>query len=260
MKPESKTSYSIQVLQRTLKILDGFLEFQKPLSLEEISQFAGLPKSTAFRIIANLVKANYLTEQDNGYWLGLKMLRFGAAVEGSLDLKQRALPYLLELRDLYNETVHFAVLENNSRVVYLDKLSSQQAVAVMASRIGNSAPVYCTGVGKALAAFLPEAQRSYVVESQQFQQFTANTITTKAAFVEELKITRLRGYAIDDEEHEKGVRCIAAPIFNHLKEVTAAISISVPAERMPTPIVDSAMSKKVMLIAAQISTELGYLP
>ena len=123
----SQRDYSIQALQRGMKVLDALLESRTPLSLEQICAYTDLPKSTAFRVTVNLLQGQYLTETEEGYWLGLKMLRFGALVEESLDLTQQARPFLLQLRDQANETIHLAVLDDDLRVVYLEKLPTQQA-------------------------------------------------------------------------------------------------------------------------------------
>ena len=148
--------YSIQALQRGMTILDTILDARCPLSLEDIYKRTGLVKSTAFRVIVNLVNSGYLTQTDQGYWLGLKILRLGVLYQEKLDIEQLALPFLKSLRDKVNETVHLAVLDNNWQVVYVEKLLPNQAIGVMMSHVGITSPIHCTGLGKVLMAFQDE--------------------------------------------------------------------------------------------------------
>lgn len=254
----SSGDYTVQALQRGMKVLDTLLDARIPLKLEKICAFTGLPKSTTFRIIVNLLQGEYLVETDEGYWLGLKLLRLGALVEGRLDLKQQACPLLTELRDQVNETVHLAVLDSELRVIYLEKLATQHAVGLMVSQIGITAPMHCTALGKAMAAFRPEVEILDWIQTNSLKAHTDATITDKAAFLQELREIRSRGYAIDKGEYEASVRCIAAPIRDRTGKVIAAISISAPDTRMPLQLLDSPMAAQVVEVASRISRALGY--
>lgn len=262
MKPRAKQSsqrdYSIQVLQRSMKVLDALLDARAPLSLEQICAYTELPKSTAFRIIVNLLQGQYLVETEKGYWLGLKMLRFGALVEEKLDLMQQARPFLMQLRDQVNETVHLAVLDDDLRVVYVEKLSTQHAVGLMMSRIGITAPMHGTALGKAMAAFRPDTDIHRWVRTHGLKSFTKATIIEEDAFLQELREIRSRGYAVDNGEFEASVRCVAAPIRDRTGKVIAAISISGPDSRIPLPLIGSSMAMQVVKTAQFISQALGY--
>jgi DNA-binding IclR family transcriptional regulator len=263
MKPNTSQSsqrdYSIKVLQRGMKVLEALLEARAPLSLEQICAHTGLPKSTAFRIIVNLLQGHYLVKTEKGYWLGLKMLRFGALVEEKLDLVQQAHPFLLQLRDQVNETIHLAVLDGDLRVVYLEKLSTQHAVGLMMSRVGSTAPMHCTALGKAMAAFRPEDEICHWIRTHGLKPVTETTITDEDAFLHELHEIRFRGYTIDNGEFEVSVRCVAAPIRDRTGTVIAAVSISGPDTRMPVPLIDSSVAMQVVETASHISQALGYL-
>lgn len=262
MKPERKPSasekYAIQALQRGMQVLDTLLDARTPLKLEQICAFTGLPKSTAFRIITNLLRGEYLVETDEGYWLGLKMLRFGALVEERLDLKQQAHLPLMELRDRVNETVHLAVLDRELRVVYLEKLHAQHAVGLMMSRIGITAPMHCTALGRAMAAFRPEDDIREWIRENGLKAYTEATITDEAAFLRELRKIRSRGYAVDRGEYEDSVRCVAAPIRDRTGTVIAAVSISAPDSRMPLELLASPLAAQVVETTSRISQALGY--
>ena len=263
MKPKvgqlPQRDYSIQVLQRGMKVLDALLDARVPLSLEQICAYTGLPKSTAFRIIVNLLQGQYLVETEKGYWLGLKMLRFGALIEEKLDLMQQARPFLMQLRDQVNETIHLAVLDDDLRVVYVEKLSTQHAVGLMMSRIGITSPMHCTALGKAMAAFQPEDEISHWIRTHGLKPFTDTTVTDKDVFLQELREIRSRGYAVDNGEFEASVRCVAAPIRDRTGRVIAAVSISGPDIRMPVPLIGSSMARQVVETASHISQALGYL-
>ncbi len=262
MKPKANQSpqrdYSIQALQRGMKVLDTLLDARVPLSLEQICAYTGLPKSTAFRIIVNLLQGQYLAETEKGYWLGLKMLRFGALVEEKLDLMQQARPLLTQLRDQVNETIHLAVLDDDLRVVYVEKLSTQHAVGLMMSRIGITAPMHCTALGKAMAAFRPEDDIRHWIRTHGLKPVTETTVTDEDAFLQELREIRLRGYAVDNAEFEASVRCVAAPIRDRTGRVVAAVSISSPDTRMPVPLIGGSMATQVVRTAQLISQALGY--
>lgn len=262
MKPKTNQSpqrdYSIQALQRGMKVLDTLLGARAPLNLEQICAYTGLPKSTAFRIIVNLLQGHYLVETEKGYWLGLKMLRFGALVEEKLELVQQARPFLTQLRDQVNETIHLAVLDDDLRVVYLEKLSTQHAVGLMMSRIGITAPMHCTALGRAMAAFRPEDEIYHWIRTHGLKAFTDATIIEKDAFLRELREIRSQGYAVDNGEFEASVRCVATPIRDRTGRVIAAVSISGPDSRIPLPLIGSSMAMQVVKTAQLISKALGY--
>lgn len=252
-----RRSYPIRALQRGLLVLDVLLEARSPLNLEQLCARTGLPKATAFRIVLNLLQGQYLIETEAGYWLGLKLLRFGALVEEKLDLKRQAEPFLRRLLDLSNETVHLAVLDDDLRVTYLEKLVPQRAVGVMMSRIGLTLPMHCTGLGKAMAAFRPEDEIRRHIRAHGLERYTGTTITEEGDFLREMRDTRSRGYAIDNGEHEESVRCIAAPIRDKQGTMIAAISVAGPNTRMPESLVDNTIAAKVVENAGHISRALG---
>jgi len=253
-----KNEYAIQALQRGMQVLDTLLEARAPLNLEQICECAGLSKSTAFRIVVNLLEGQYLTQVEQGYWLGLKLLRLGALVEDKLDLKSVAQPFLARLRDQVNETVHLAVLDDEWRVVYLDKLSSRQSIGIMMSRVGITTPMYCTGLGKAMVAFHSDDKVGQWLSNHSLERYTDATITDAEQLARELGQVRDRGYSTDNGEHEEHVRCIAAPIRNRRGQVVAALSVAGPDTRMPMPLIGSPLAAQVVKTAQAISDALGY--
>lgn len=249
--------YRIQVVQRTIQILDVLLAARGALSLDEISQRTRMPRSTVFRIITNLLEHGYITETSDGYWLGLKMISLGAAVEDRLDLRRQALPHMRALREQSGETVYLAALSGDMQVIYLEKLESVQSVGVVMANVGMVAAPHCTALGKTLAAHQPVEQVRAWLQTAQLPAHTANTITSPDVLLAELETVRQRGYATDDQENEEGIRCIAAPVRNSRGEVIAAISVAGPAQRMPAHLSGSPLAAHTVAAACEISAALG---
>lgn len=245
----------IQSVDRALSILEGFSIKEKELGVTEISRRTGLNKSTCFGLIQTLQNRGYLEQNpENGkYKLGLKVFELGQVFEAGLELRAIAKPYLQELVNQTKETVHL-VLKNKHEAVYVEKVEGPSAISII-SQVGNRVNFHCTGVGKAILAFLPEEEVQDVMK-KEFISFTKNTITDRKVLQRQLKDIKQSGYSIDDEEIEIGLRCIAAPIFNHRKEVIAALSISGPTMRVTEERIPE-LAELAKETAAKISARLG---
>ncbi len=216
-----------------LYVLEALVEAGTPLSLSGLVARTGLPKTTVHRLVSVLVERGWAKMTGRGYGLGFLPLRAAAAFERSLDIRFEAEPYLVELRNTFEETVHLATLDQEFRIVYLDKLVPRfQAVGLMRSRVGATAPAYCTGVGKAMLARLPEPELAGFFAQIALVRYTPSTLTSREALMVDLELVRSRGYALCDQEHEQDVACIAAAIRGRHDEPIAAISLSGPAARM----------------------------
>jgi DNA-binding IclR family transcriptional regulator len=194
--------------------------------------------------------------QDTGrYRLGLRLFELGSKAIDGLDLRARARPYLDQLQIQFGETVFFCVLDDG-QVFYMEKVESQQSVRT-ACTVGSRAPAYCTAVGKAMLAELSEAEVGRIVRRWGLKAVTRNTITSAAALKAELRAIRSRGYAIDDEEKEEGLRCVSAAVRGHSGKLFAAMSVSGPAFRMTKERIPE-VGEGVMRAANEFSSELGY--
>lgn len=227
------------------------------LSLGEISATLGLHKSTVHRLIMVLERHKLVERNsDNGrYRLGLKLFELGTKAVSKLDLRGRARPVLERLVLETSETVHLCILDE-TEVVYLDKVEPARSVR-MASSVGRRNPAYCTAVGKAIMAWLPEAQVETIVRKHGLKAMTANTITSFLELKTELAAIRDRGYAIDNEENEEGVRCVACVVRDFSGGPVAAISVSGPAFRVTREKVKS-IARPVIAAANTLSVELGF--
>ena len=219
--------------------------------------------SGSFLYLLNVIPVIDNTSNNQAVFQGT--LFFGPNIKRSsllgnqLDLRKVAEPILRDLAEITKETVHMVVLDANE-VVYIDKIETRQITGglKMASSVGARNPVHTCAVGKVLAAHLSEEDLDYLIKQKGLPQRTTNTITNPAAFKEHLKIVRSQGYAIDDEENERGIRCLAAPIFGEKGRPVAAISVSGPAFRVTKKVAQETLKKEVMKAAFAISERLGF--
>jgi DNA-binding IclR family transcriptional regulator len=220
--------YRIRVLEKARAILDLLGEDGDEMTVTRIAQRLGMSKATAFRIVNVLEDANYLerSTESQGYRLGFNIYRLGVRVDGNSSLQKAARPLLEELKERCGETVHLVVM-HRGEALYLDKIQGGRALGVI-SRVGMRLPAHCSGVGKVLLAHLPAEEVDAVVSERGLPRFTPATITDREGLKEELERIRRRGYAVDNEEIEPGLKCIAAPVRGAGGRVVAAVSISGP--------------------------------
>jgi DNA-binding IclR family transcriptional regulator len=256
--PKRSSADVLKSLQKVIRALECFSLEEPRLPLSEIARRAGLPLSTAHRILATLRQAG-LVEQEGErdlYRLGLKLLELGSVVLANMEVHREALPFIEELVRETGETVHLGVFDG-TQVVSIEKMDSPHGLASNIT-IGKGAPAYCTGVGKALLAFQPEAVVDHVCRLG-LVAYTPQTITDPAKLRKELAQVRTQGYAVDNTEHQPDVRCVAAPIRNYTGNVIASLSVSGPATRIPKERIP-ALAARVREVARQLSLRLGYSP
>ena len=253
----ARSPYQVQVLDRALAILD-LLSFEGPdLSLGEVSDKLELHKSTVHRLIMVLERHKLIERNSlNGrYRLGLKLFELGTRAVSRLDLRERARPVLERLVLETSETVHLGILDD-TEVLYLDKVEPARSVR-MSSSVGRRNPAYCTAMGKSILAYLTEAKVEAIVRKHGLKAMTANTITSLLELKAELAGIRERGYAVDNEEIEEGVRCVGCVVRDFSGGPVAAISVSAPAFRISREKAKN-LSRPVIAAANTLSAELGY--
>ncbi|SDF14997.1 IclR family transcriptional regulator [Sporolituus thermophilus] len=257
MPVETNHGRQIQSVARAVQILEYLATAGNQDSLSNISRAIGLSKSTTYSLISTLEQLGYVQQdQSTGrYSLGMKLFELGQVVHSSMDIRRLAMPHLRELVAKYGETAHLAVL-SKGEVVYIDKVDSLHSIRI-ASQIGGRNPAHCTGVGKVLLAWLSDTELEKVMAGRVLHKFTPNTITDYAQLKRHLQEIRLRGYALDEEEFEIGLTCVAAPIKNHRQAVIAAISFSGPTSRMNNENL-SMIIRDVTETAKIISMEFGF--
>ena len=256
MEPLKKSKNLLSSLNDALNILEVVAYDARPFGISEISRMTGYPKSKVHRVFSTLARRGYVRKDSNTgrYQLTLRFLEIGGVAVNQLEIKQVARPYLEKLRDLSGEAAHLAVMDEEG-VFYIDKIESAQSIR-MYSYIGGRAPIHCTAVGKVLLAHQP-AEKIQRVFLRERKQYTSHTILDKAKLAEEFKKIRRHGFALDNEELEIGLFCVAAPIRNYSGSVIAAVSISGPGVRLTRSKIKE-LIPLVIKTGAELSADLGY--
>jgi DNA-binding IclR family transcriptional regulator len=254
--PTRSDPNAVKSVHKTVAVLNCFSRIDRLQSVADIARKTGLPKTTAHRILATLREVGFVEQEGERqqYRLGLRLLELGSIVLASMDLPREAAPFVDRLIQLSGEGCHLCVFDG-SQAVTIDHREPEGRGATWITTI-SAAPAHCTGVGKAALAFQSDETVLRIVEAG-LQRFTRATITDPDALKDELARIREQGYAIDNAEHQPGLRCVAAPIRNAAGDVFAAISVSGPQVRITEDKVE-AMADLVMDVADQISRRLGY--
>jgi len=247
-----------KILEKGLKLLEELAQSAEGKTALELAELLGIHKTSVYRYLNTLLKLGYIrTDGDGVYHLGNKILELGSHMLRRMPLRETAHPFLVKLSAETQKTVHLCVLDG-AEVVYIDKVESQRSLPII-SRVGSRAPAYCTGVGKALLSDLPTDQVLELLKSTPLTKRTENTITDPLKLLEELKITKERGYAIDNGEHEEGIKCFAAPIKGLGGETVGAISITGLKREFDEPEESEKLANGVIMTANAISHVLGYI-
>ena len=251
-----KQATTVQSVDRALQIVDILKDHPKGLGVTEISHRLDVSKSTAHRLLSSLLQQGFVKQEAESerYLLGLKLIELGEVVSSRLDIRTIAAPYLHQLAETTGETVHLVMMDD-LEIVYIDKTESDATIR-MFSRIGKRAPMHCTGVGKAILAYLSEEKIDEVLTKRPMTKYTEHTITDQTAMKQHLQEIRERGVSFDLEEHEKGIQCAAAPLFNYHEEVVGGISVAGPMMRVDEEKLKM-LAVEVDKVARQISGRLG---
>jgi IclR family transcriptional regulator, KDG regulon repressor len=247
----------IQSVDRALRILDLFDEYETELKITDISEKMQLHKSTVHSLLKTLQHHHYIEQNpENGkYRLGMKLFERGNLVIRHLDIRAISKKHLIDISVKTGNTVHLVILDGKEGI-YIDKVEGTSGT-VLYSRIGRRVPVHSSAVGKALIAFKDDKELKEFLKGYVYKRHTANTITSEEQFLAELEKVRKNGYALDNEENEPGITCVAVPIWDHSGNVIAAMSISQPSAKVN----DFVLKEEVQLLknaANLISKELGY--
>jgi len=248
----------VQSLDRALDLLEA-LGAADELGVSELAGRTGLVPSTAHRLLTTLVARRFVSQTERGrYQLGPMFLELTSGRDDpAVRLRGVARPHLRAIQHATGETANLVILEGRS-VVYVDQVEGSRTMR-MFTEVGSTALAHSTGAGKAILAWLApdDVRRIYGELAEPLEQLTVRTLGTVAELTEDLTRIRRRGYAIDDEEHEEGVSCVAAAVFDHSGEPRGAISVSGPSGR----ILNANTADLATLIrehAARASAALGY--
>lgn len=247
----------VQSVDRSLSILEVLSDYENGLGITELSEKVNLHKSTVHRLLATLIYKGYVEQnQDtNRYQLTLKLFELGNKKLEKLNIVTVSRPFLQELMEKTNEVIHL-VIRDGVEIVYVAKVEPQKTIR-MYSRIGKRIPIYCTSVGKSMLSYMSDAEVEDIWRNSTIKKFTEHTIVDFKEFKEHLQLVKERGYAIDEQENEIGIRCIGASILDHKGAVCGAISISGSTISFTEDKINE-FSKLIIEYTNKISRELGY--
>jgi DNA-binding IclR family transcriptional regulator len=243
---------SLKSLAKVVSILDAFSTSRRSLSLAEISAVSGFPRSTAHRLAASMRDVGLLDQDSHRdrYRLGLKLFELGNTVLANMDLHREARPFVDALSQVTGHLVHLAVFDGQQAIV-IHRVSADSGTPLT---LIEAAPVHCTSVGKAILAFQPAAKIEAIIAGG-LKRFTDATIIEGRKLKVELKAIRSRGYALDEGEHQPGIRCIGVPVHDRVGRVVAGLSVSGPARRLKRDHV-AELAKIVVHHAKLVATKL----
>lgn len=250
---EEKDKKTIKSVEKAFALIEFLAQSEDERGVTEISKAMDAGVSATYHLIHTLKEIGIIEQnpQTKKYKLGFKLWQIGMKVYGQNELARALKPYLRRLRQQTGETANLTILDQN-RIVYIAQDESDHLLR-MFTKIGATAPLHCTGAGKVLLAYMPESKAEQILEGIELSAFTSKTLTTKEELLAELKRIRERGYGTDDEERERGVSCIGAPVFGPDRHVVACMSISGPKERFKEENLDEWI--RIVMKIAQEATE-----
>jgi DNA-binding IclR family transcriptional regulator len=253
MKKDNSIIYS---LDKGLFLLETIEQAPQPISLQELWQTLRWDKATIYRLLVTLEKRGYIHRDPQGrkYSLGMKIYALYDSLIRKLDLQQLTKSSLALLTRRTGQTAHLAVAVGGS-VVFIDRVVGSEILSVN-TQIGATEPLHCTALGKAFLAFLEPEERSELLGGR-LERFTPNTLVGKRELQREMARIRSRGFAVDDEEYNEGIRCIAAPILNAQGVPIAMLGVSGPKNRLSAKRIEE-YGRMIGLNAMEISKKFGF--
>ena len=254
----STPSGPVQSIDRVLDLIEALSEAPCGLTLSDLAAQTGLHMSTAHRLLAALSARGYACKDASTgrYRLTLRLFEIGSRVSGTMDLPGAAKPLLDALTEQVQETTNF-VEPDGCDIVYRYKAEPYKRMVRITSCVGQRNPMFCTAVGKSILAALPEEQVRAVWGKTDIRAYTPTTITDYGVFLQTLAQIRAQGYAMDDQEHDAGVRCMAMAVLDWSGRPVAAVSIAAPYYRM-TPENTARFLPHLRETAAALSRMMGW--
>ena len=243
---------------KALGVLDQVAAFGRPVRFTELLVGSPYPKATLYRFVQTLTNQGMLTYDADRqtYAPGMRLVRLAHSAWAQSSLAPIARPHVDALARETRETVHLAQLDH-AQVLYIDKRNAEAAVE-MYSSAGKVGPAYCTGVGKAMMAFLDEVALEEIIDQQSFHRFTDHTITDAPSLRRELSEIRARGFGFDKEEHEPGIICIAVPILSAAGRALGAISVTSTTARVTLDDLEAILAYVAVLAPADLGKPLEH--
>ncbi|MBI3919175.1 MAG: IclR family transcriptional regulator [Betaproteobacteria bacterium] len=250
--PAKPAKSSIQVISRMMRLIDTLAGHGTPVNLKQLALETQLHPSTAHRILGVMVENRLVDRIEPGtYRLGIRLLELGNLVKSRISIRQEALPFMQNLQQQLGETVHLS-LRHDDEMVYIERIAGNSSMMRVVQIIGARAPLHITAVGKLFLAEDGAEKAALYAKRTGLPKYTGNTFTDAALLAQELERVREQGYAVDNEEAEKGVSCIGAGIHNDEGRLVAGLSVSAPSDRL-----NRAWAAQVRQTAERISRAIG---
>lgn len=252
---KQKKQSIVQSIDRAFDILESLTSDRSGRRLTDLSEELGLHKSTVHRILNAMQDRGYVEQEERKYKLGLRFIHLSSQLLNSIELKTEAEPFLRELSDATGLTVFLAIRERDE-VIYIDKVEQFNSLRRY-SIIGNRVPVYCTSLGRSLLFEDSIEELRGVLKQSTLKKLTPKTITDKNKLINKIEEFRVRGWSEDVEEHQSGVRCVGAPIYDYRKRIAAAISTAWNVKK--TEVDPDELGRLVKETAEAVSERLGWI-
>ena len=258
MKDSEKTTPPNQSSEKLLIILEALSNQPGPVKLQDLSRSISMNVSTTLRFLSALQNRGYVAQEpETGrYYLTYKLCQVANRIVSNMDIRNIALPSLRYVSQAFGESANLSI-EQNDTVVYIAVYNGPNQMLTTLQRIGNIAPLHCTGVGKLFLLNYSPQQMELFVAQRGLQKYTDNTITTREKLLEALNTVKKNGYAFDNEECEIGARCVAAPIRDYTGKIVAGLSVSGPTTRMTDELIYGKLDF-LLHEADEVSARLGY--
>jgi DNA-binding IclR family transcriptional regulator len=246
--------YFIRSFAKGMKVLE-LLSDNEALTVTQVAKLMNINRASSHRFLSTLKELGYANKDDSArYFLTSKLIELGMKVLDRFEIRKIARPFLQELSAKFNETINLGYF-NGKEILTIDKIDSTEILRMDAG-IGGGEPAYCTSLGKAILAFLPDKQLDEYLQAIELTPFTPNTVVSKDKLTQELMQIKENGYSIDDEELSVGLRCVGAPLFNHSGQALYAMSISGPSIRMGSKRIEE-MQRQLKKICQNLSGTMG---
>ena len=253
----TKTSYDVPAVRKAIRVISLLCETDTPLGVSDISRAVGINKNMAFRLLSTLVDEGWVTQQgtEPKYRVSLQPFQVVSGSVCRMSMRDAAIEPLRRLRQITGESVYLAVLHEYC-CMFVEHLDGTHSIKI-AGMVGGRYPLHCSAAGKVLFAHAENEVFDHLASSG-FHRFTPNTICGLDELRAELEVVASQGWALDDEEHGRGILCFGAPVRDYTKRVIGAIGLSVPTANCSADELVGSVGKHVIVAADEISQQLGY--
>lgn len=254
MKPELQAP--VHSLGKAMELLDLLLERRRPMSLGELAEASGYPKSTVYALLSSMRAYSYVEQRSDGrYYLGIRMYECGRAVGAEWDISSLAKPYLERLAEDTGATAVLTYIEHG-HIINLEQFAGRSGVQVL-SEMGTRLPLHATAQGKLWLSLCRETDAAARLNARSLQAFTPHTLTTAGALLDQLRLIRQNGYAVENGEYKIGLRAVSAPVYDRDRLPRYAVGVVGLFRHINSREFEDAI-RAVTACAGQLSAALGY--